>query len=78
VPEDVAIIGSGNLHYNSSLRVALSSVDQRSRQLGERAAKLMLKLIEAKTPVQPKSIILDPEIVPRVSTQRSRPIRKKT
>jgi LacI family transcriptional regulator len=30
VPEDIAVIGCGNLHYNGSLRVPLSSIDQNS------------------------------------------------
>ncbi len=41
VPEDVAVIGCGNLHYDSSLRVPLSSVDQQSVEMGKRAAKLV-------------------------------------
>jgi LacI family transcriptional regulator len=31
VPEDIAIIGCGNLHYDDSLRVPLSSIDQPQR-----------------------------------------------
>src|SRR5919108_6446861 len=38
IPEDIAVIGCGNLHYDDSLRVPLSSVDQHSRQIGEEAA----------------------------------------
>jgi LacI family transcriptional regulator len=70
VPEDVAVIGCGNLQYDKSLRVPLSSVDQQSAAIGERAAKLALSLIQARTPLRPKSIILEARVVPRVSTQR--------
>ena len=70
VPEDVAVIGCGNLHYDRSLRVPLSSIDQQSATIGERAAKLALFLMEAKTPPRPKSIILEARVVPRASTQR--------
>jgi LacI family transcriptional regulator len=70
VPEDIAVIGCGNLHFDKSLRVPLSSVDQQSRTIGERAGKLVLSLIEAKVAPQPKSIMLEPAIVARHSTQR--------
>jgi LacI family transcriptional regulator len=70
IPEDIAVIGCGNLHFDRSLRVPLSSVDQQSRAIGERAGKLVLSLIEAKRPAQPKSILLEPNIVPRESTRR--------
>jgi LacI family transcriptional regulator len=71
VPQDIAVIGCGNLHYDKSLRVPLSSVDQQSRAIGERAGKLVLSLIEAKIPPQPRSIMLQPAVVPRESTRRS-------
>ncbi len=70
VPEDIAVIGCGNLHNDRSLRVPLSSVDQQSAAIGERAATLALSLIQAKTPPRPKSIILEARIVARASTQR--------
>lgn len=71
VPEDIAVIGCGNLHFVKSLRVPLSSVDQQSRAIGERAGKLVLSLIEAKVPPQPKGVMLQPAVVRRESTQRN-------
>jgi LacI family transcriptional regulator len=67
----VAVIGCGNLHYDKSLRVPLSSIDQQSTAIGERAGKLVLSLIEAKSPPPPKCIMLDPKLVVRESTNRS-------
>ena len=72
VPEDIAVIGCGNLHYDSALRIPLSSIDQHTSQIGERAGRLALDLIKAKTAPRPKSIILEPELVPRRSTERTR------
>ena len=68
VPDDVAVIGCGNLHFDRSLRVPLSSVDQQSASIGEQAGDLILALIQARTPPQPRSIILEPAIVARAST----------
>ncbi|HTT63969.1 MAG TPA: LacI family DNA-binding transcriptional regulator [Bryobacteraceae bacterium] len=71
VPQDVAVIGCGNLHFDKSLRVPLSSVDQQSTAIGERAGKLLLSVLEAKAAPQPKSIMLEPRLVQRESTRRS-------
>jgi DNA-binding LacI/PurR family transcriptional regulator len=38
--------------------------------MGEQAAKLALSLIGAKASAKPKSIILEPKLVPRASTAR--------
>ena len=39
IPQDLAVVGCGNLHYDDSLRVPLSSIDQHSRRIGEEAAR---------------------------------------
>lgn len=71
IPEDVAVIGCGNVHYDASLRVPLSSVDQQSAVMGERAGRLALSLIGAKDSTRPKSILLEPKLVARASTART-------
>jgi LacI family transcriptional regulator len=69
VPEDVAVIGCGNVRYAHLLRVPLSSIDQDSTGIGESAARLALSLVEAKgAPVRPQSVLLRPRIVARAST----------
>ncbi len=71
IPEDIAVIGCGNLLYDEWLRVELSSVDQHSRQIGQQAGELVLSLLEAKQKARPRSHILTPALVIRASTQRS-------
>jgi len=71
VPQDVAVIGCGNVRYAQLLRVPLSSVDQNSSGIGERAARLALALIEAKgAPVRPRTVLLKPTVVVRESTKK--------
>jgi LacI family transcriptional regulator len=72
IPEDVALIGCCNVHYAGLLRVPLTSIDQRSDAIGERAAQLAMGLVEAKSLVPPESILLEPKLVIRRSTQRSK------
>ena len=70
VPEDVAIVGCGNILYNKFLKIPLTSVDQQTAQIGQRAGKLALQLIEAGEPVPPQRILLEPKLILRQSTQR--------
>jgi LacI family transcriptional regulator len=72
IPEDVAVIGCGNLHYGSELRVPLSSIDQNTEQIGERAARLTLSLLESKSRPKSKTVIIQPHLVLRASTDRKR------
>jgi LacI family transcriptional regulator len=68
MPAAIAVIGVDNIRYADLLRVPLSSVDQRSYNIGERAARLALRLIEARKPLPSQRIILPVELVPREST----------
>jgi len=72
VPEDVAIVGCGNLLYNKFLAIPLTSVDQQTAAIGQKAGALALQLIEARDPVPPQRILLDPKLVVRKSTERVR------
>jgi LacI family transcriptional regulator len=71
VPNDVAIVGCGNVTYADFMRIPLTSVDQQSDQIGERAAKLALSVLEH-PPSRPKQVLLQPRLVERASTQRTR------
>ena len=70
VPRDIAVIGCGNVRYARFLRVPLTSIDQKSGELGARAGLLALSLIDAKSPPKPTTILLEPKVVPRMSTAR--------
>lgn len=70
IPEDIAIIGCGNLHYDDSLQVPLSSIDQHSRRIGEEAARIALAILNSKIPLKPETVVLQPELIVRRSTRR--------
>jgi LacI family transcriptional regulator len=72
MPEDICIIGAGNVRYAGALRVPLSSIDQNNAMLGAKSAELALSLIESKTPPRPKQIIIPPRLVVRQSSKRDR------
>jgi len=71
VPEDVAVVGSGNVHYSDLLRVPLTTIDQSSGLMGQKAAELLLELMEGRRPARPRRIIIPPRLVVRQSSLRS-------
>jgi len=71
IPDDIALVGCGNVVYSPFLRVPLSSIDQRSGEIGVRAGQLALRLIESESPPPPEVILTAPKLVARASTARS-------
>jgi LacI family transcriptional regulator len=67
IPRDIAFVGFDNVHYAKYLQIPLSSVDQSTSQIGEKAAHLALDLVDGMTP-QPRSILLAPTLVVRQSS----------
>jgi LacI family transcriptional regulator len=79
IPKQLAIVGCGNLHYDQSLRIPLSSIDQKSAKIGEHAARIIidhyaaLRMAEENDLVPSGGvtrIVLRPRLVVRGSTQR--------
>ncbi len=68
VPNDVAVIGCGNLRLASYLEVPLSSIDQGAAELGEQAAKLTTALLGDDAPTSLQTIRVPPRVVARAST----------
>jgi LacI family transcriptional regulator len=72
VPEDIAVVGAGNVHYSDFLAVPLTTVDQGTCEIGKRAANLLLERIASKRPLRPHKILIVPKLVVRQSTKRSK------
>lgn len=70
IPQDVAIIGAGNVHYSDLLRVPLSTIDQGASEIGEKAAKILVECMRAKTPPPTRCVLIPPRLVVRESSRR--------
>jgi LacI family transcriptional regulator len=70
VPDDIAVIGCGNLHYDDSLRVPLSSIDQNSIAIGERVGKMALDLLDRPQKTRSRRVLVESRLVVRASTQK--------
>ena len=68
IPKNMAIVGCGNFHYSGKLQVPLTSVDQRSREIGERTAQMIIALLGKPRSMRPRSVILEPQLIARESS----------
>jgi LacI family transcriptional regulator len=69
IGKDLAIVGSGNIHYGDMLRVPLTTVSWSRGEMGQAAARLLIRLIEEEIgdDVKGQKIILSPNVVVRKS-----------
>lgn len=72
IGEDIAILGSGNIHYGDMLRVPLSTVSWSRGEMGQSAARLLIQMIEnngngKSKELQDQKVILAPSLVIRKS-----------
>jgi LacI family transcriptional regulator len=68
VPGDISFIGVSNLPYSEMLRVPLSTVDQDSQAIGDRAAKLLLRRMESNNSFRPTRIFVPARLIVRDSS----------
>ena len=71
IPEDIAVVGCGNVLYSDFLRVPLTSIDQDSSAIGKYAAELALSLVSAKGIVRPRTHLVNPSLIVRASSLRN-------
>ncbi|MDN3667907.1 LacI family DNA-binding transcriptional regulator [Echinicola jeungdonensis] len=72
VPKDVGVVGFSNWQFASMIDPPLSTVSQPGFQMGEKAAQLLLEMIDQKEakPTQGKEVVLETELIVRGSSQR--------
>jgi LacI family transcriptional regulator len=72
IPDDIALIGCGNIPLGATLRLPLSTVDQHTKLLAEKAAKGVLGLLDkGGKSNRSKKVIVKPSLLVRQSSQRS-------
>jgi len=67
IPEDIAIVGGGNIHYGDMLSVPLTTIAWSTSEMGQAAARLLIDLVEGKRGTKEQHIIVEPELVVRAS-----------
>ena len=68
IPEDIAVIGFSNTRISSVVHPSITTVNQPSFEMGKKATDILIDLIEKRNKeVNPKTIILKTELIPRDS-----------
>jgi LacI family transcriptional regulator len=70
LPQDISVVGAGNIHYSDVLAVPLTTVDQGTCRMGVLAAELLLERIASKQSMKTRKIMITPTLVERESTRR--------
>jgi LacI family transcriptional regulator len=69
VPDDVAFVGAGSIHYGDMLRVPLTTVSWSTAEMGQAAATLLLELIDGKKKTRNhRTITIPPQLLIRQSS----------
>jgi LacI family transcriptional regulator len=67
VPEDIAVVGAGDIAHGDVLRVPLSTVSWSRQEMGTRAAELILGQVEGRPTRSFQRVIIPPRLVVRAS-----------
>ena len=67
VPDDVAVVGAGDIAHGDLLRVPLTTVGWAKEELGRRAAELILEQIGGREEVAFRRVVISPRLVVRES-----------
>lgn len=69
VPEDIGVVGFGNDPFTQYLDPTMTSVDQKSKEMGKTAAQVFMEQVEGKNSIHRK-VLLSPELVVRESSTK--------
>jgi len=72
IPEDFGVIGFANELFGEHITPTLSSVDQQTIRMGKSALQLLIDIIEKKEKERTQKIVLDPLLILRESSLRTR------
>lgn len=72
IPDDVAVVGVGDIALGDLLRVPLTTVGWSRRDQGRRAAELLLNGLEGGREVRPQRVIIPPRLIIRESSGSER------
>jgi LacI family transcriptional regulator len=72
IPHDVAIVGCGNHPLSEALRFPLTTIDQDTKALGEKSAKMILSMLQKPERTRaPRSTVLEPTLIVRSTSNRA-------
>jgi DNA-binding LacI/PurR family transcriptional regulator len=70
VPDDISIIGNDDIHFTDTYSVPLTTIKSPQREIGQKAAEILIRNIESTTPLPIERIVLETELIIRKSTRK--------
>ena len=70
VPDDISIIGNDDIHFTETYSVPLTTIKSPQREIGQKAAEILIKNIESTTQLPIERIVLETELIIRKSTRK--------
>jgi LacI family transcriptional regulator len=70
VPKDISIMGNDDIHYTEIYSVPLTTIKSPQKEIGQKAAEILINNIESSTLVPIERIVLDTELIIRKSTRK--------
>jgi len=67
IPDDVALVGGGDIHYGDMLKAPLTTTSWSKIEMGQAAAQLLIEIIEGKRKQKTQHVIVKPKIIVRES-----------
>jgi DNA-binding LacI/PurR family transcriptional regulator len=68
IPEDIAIVGYDETVWSKHLDPPLTTIWQPGYEMGQIAAKMLVKMINAKRKLKPETVVLEPKLIVRKSS----------
>ncbi|MBN2426580.1 MAG: LacI family DNA-binding transcriptional regulator [Calditrichaceae bacterium] len=69
VPDDISIIGNDDIYYAKIYPIPLTTMRAPQREIGMKAAEILIKNIESPTPLPTERIVLQTELIIRESSR---------
>lgn len=69
VPDDISIIGNDDIYYAKIYPVPLTTIKAPKREIGRKAAEILIRNIESSTLLPVERVVLDTEFIIRESTK---------
>jgi DNA-binding LacI/PurR family transcriptional regulator len=70
VPKDISIIGNDDIHYAEIYSIPLTTIKSPQREIGRKAAEILIRNIESSALIPIERVILNTELIIRKSTRR--------
>ncbi|MGA7161246.1 MAG: LacI family DNA-binding transcriptional regulator [Bacteroidota bacterium] len=70
VPDDISIIGNDDIHFTETYSVPLTTIKSPQREIGQKAAEILIRNIESTTQLPIERIVLETELIIRKSTRK--------